>query len=155
MIEYADSSVCLRGSILRYFGDAAARERCEACANCRPGALDGYERDLVRKVLSGIARAGERYGDRRIVDMLLGETADLASPLAGLSTTGLLRHESAEAVREWIELAINEGLIVRSPDRFRTLALTPRGREVMRGSITDVRIRRPQHSLERLIAARR
>src|SRR6185436_19773820 len=36
MIAYADSSACLRAGILRYFGDAAARERCDACGNCRP-----------------------------------------------------------------------------------------------------------------------
>ena len=36
MIQYAQQGGCLRGAILRYFGDPAARERCEACSNCRP-----------------------------------------------------------------------------------------------------------------------
>jgi ATP-dependent DNA helicase RecQ len=35
VIEYAGTSACLRGTILRYFGDPAAPERCSACANCR------------------------------------------------------------------------------------------------------------------------
>ena len=139
MIEYADSAACLRGAILRYFGDGAARDRCEACGNCRPGALDAYELDLVRKLLSGIARAGERYGDKRIVAMLRGDTADLPPRLSGLSTTGLLRQEPPDALRDWIDLGVGERLIVRSPDRYRTLSLTPRGRDVMRGTITDIR----------------
>ena len=36
MIEYAGTDRCLRAAILRYFGDAAARERCESCGNCKP-----------------------------------------------------------------------------------------------------------------------
>jgi ATP-dependent DNA helicase RecQ len=36
MIEYADAVDCLRGRILRYFGDPAARATCPACSNCSP-----------------------------------------------------------------------------------------------------------------------
>jgi superfamily II DNA helicase RecQ len=39
MVGYADTRVCLRATILRYFGDAAVRERCDSCGNCRPGPL--------------------------------------------------------------------------------------------------------------------
>jgi ATP-dependent DNA helicase RecQ len=143
MIEYADASACLRATILRYFGDPAARERCDACGNCRPGAIDTYEREVVRKILSGIARAGERYGRHRIVAMLLGETADLPPALTGLSTTGVLRHETSNAVRQWIDASIAAGLILVSKDQYRTLSLSPRGREAMQGRHQDFEIRRP------------
>ena len=89
MIEYAGSSACFRAIILQYFGDPAARERCESCGNCAPHALDGYERELVRKILSGIARAGERYGRRRIASMLVGDTRGLPSALTRTSTRDL------------------------------------------------------------------
>ena len=62
MIEYADAHGCLRATILRYFGDSGARERCETCGNCQPDAIDAYERELVRKILSGI---GTRRGALR------------------------------------------------------------------------------------------
>jgi ATP-dependent DNA helicase RecQ len=76
MIEYATTRRCLRAAILSYFGDPAVRDSCTSCANCQPqGRLDAYDRDLLRKILSGIARAGERYGRRKIVAMLVGETA--------------------------------------------------------------------------------
>ena len=143
MIEYADTSACLRGTILRYFGDDAARERCDACGNCRPGAIDAYERELVRKILSGIARAGERYGRHRIVAMLLGETGELPPALTSLSTTGLLRHETPDALRAWIDASIAAGLVVVSKDQYRTLSLTERGRDAMRARCQDFEIRRP------------
>jgi ATP-dependent DNA helicase RecQ len=38
MIAYAETSRCLRATILDYFGDPAVREHCGACDNCRPPA---------------------------------------------------------------------------------------------------------------------
>jgi len=143
MIDYADTTACLRATILQYFGEPAARERCDACGNCRPDALDAYERELVRKIFSGIARAGERYGRRRIVAMLLGETDDLPPALGRLSTTGLLRHETPDALRDWIEASITAGLVVASKDQYRTLSLTERGRDAMLGRLQNLELRRP------------
>jgi ATP-dependent DNA helicase RecQ len=143
MIEYADSTACLRGGILRYFGDPAARDRCDACGSCRPGAIDRYERECVQTILSGIARAGERYGRYRIVAMLAGDTGNLPPALTGLPTTGSLRHESTDAIRGWIDASIAAGLIVVSTDQYRTLRLTDRGREAMQGRLQDLGVRRP------------
>jgi ATP-dependent DNA helicase RecQ len=143
MIDYADSSACLRRTILQYFGDPAARDRCDACGNCRPGAIDAYEHELVRRVLSGIVDAGERYGRHRIVAMLLGESGDLPPALTKLSTAGVLRHETSTVVHRWIDAAIAAGLIVVSNDQYRTLSLTPGGREAMHGRLQDLQIRRP------------
>jgi len=143
MIEYADSSVCLRAGILRYFGDAAAGERCDACGNCRPGAIDRYERECVQTILTGIARAGERYGRYRIVAMLVGDTGSLPPALTGLSTTGALRHESSDAIRGWLDASIAAGLVAVSTDQYRTLSLTDRGRDAMSGRLPDLGVRRP------------
>jgi ATP-dependent DNA helicase RecQ len=37
MIAYAETTDCLRATILRYFGDPAVREPCGACGNCVRG----------------------------------------------------------------------------------------------------------------------
>jgi ATP-dependent DNA helicase RecQ len=142
MVDYADTRTCLRATILRYFGDPEVREPCGACANCCPGALDHYERELVRKILAGIARAGERYGRNRIVAMLLGDTGDLPPALSRLSTTGLLRHETGPGLHGWIDACVTASLVVVSKDQYRTLSLTPEGREVMRGA-RDLKLSRP------------
>jgi ATP-dependent DNA helicase RecQ len=144
MIGYADASGCLRATILEYFGEAAVRERCDACGNCRPGAIDAYERDLVRKILSGIARAGQRYGRHRIIAMLIGDTGDLPPGLTTLSTTGLLREETADGLRGWIEAAIAAGLVSVSKDQYRTLGVTEQGRAMLRGQTVDLQITRPR-----------
>jgi ATP-dependent DNA helicase RecQ len=144
MVEYAETSSCLRATILRYFGDPEVREPCASCGNCRPGATDAYDRELVRKVLAGIARAGAHYGRHRIVHMLLGETADLPPALTRLSTFALLRHETSESLNAWIDACVAASLVVVSKDQYRTLSLTPDGRGVMRGERAHFAIARPR-----------
>jgi ATP-dependent DNA helicase RecQ len=148
MVAYADATGCLRATILRYFGDPAAREPCGACGNCdRRTPLDAAARELVRIILSGIARAGERYGRRKIVAMLVGAVEDMPESLARLSTSGLLRGERPRTVEQWIDAACGAGLIRVSDDQYRTLSLTPLGREVMTGHAEDVWISPPLVSL--------
>jgi ATP-dependent DNA helicase RecQ len=139
MVAYADAAGCLRSTLLRYFGDPAAPAVCGSCGNCaRRTALDAGSRLLVRKILSGIARAGERYGRRRIAAMLVGAVDDLPPPLTRLSTTGLLAGENERTVERWIDAACGAGLVSASRDEYRTLALTPLGRDVMAGRVEDV-----------------
>jgi ATP-dependent DNA helicase RecQ len=88
LIAYAETSGCLRATILRYFGDRAAQDPCGACRNCRPaGALAPQDRGVLRAVLSGILQAGERYGRRRIAAMLVGDVAELPASLCRLPMT--------------------------------------------------------------------
>jgi ATP-dependent DNA helicase RecQ len=146
MIAYAESGGCLRGTILQYFGDPGAGDRCPACGNCQPNALDAHDHDVLRKILAGIVRAGERYGRRQIVAMLVGNTSELSSTLASLATTGLLRHEQPEMLQRWVDAAVDAGLVAITADKYRTLSLTARGREVMTGRIAKVDMRAPLRS---------
>ena len=94
--------------------------------------LDETARLLIRKILSGIARAGERYGRRKIVAMLTGHIDDLPEPLTRLSTTGLLSGEPPATVERWIDSASGAGLIQVSSDEYRTLSLTSLGRDLLK-----------------------
>jgi ATP-dependent DNA helicase RecQ len=155
MIAYAETRQCLRATILRYFGDRACQEPCRSCGNCVPhGSIDAHDRELVRKILSGIARAGEHYGRRKIAAMLIGDTGELPPSLTTLSTTGLLRHERSETIERWIDAGVAAGLITVSKDQYRTLGLTAHGRDVMSGRVEHVQIAAP-HRSSNLSAPRR
>jgi ATP-dependent DNA helicase RecQ len=144
MVAYADASGCLRATVLRYFGDPSAHEPCGACGNCdRRTTLGAADLDLVRTILSGIAKAGERYGRRKIVAMLVGSVEDLPEPLARLSAAGILRAERPRTIEHWIDAAGGAGLIRTSDDQYRTLSLTALGREVMDGRAGDVSMAPP------------
>ena len=151
MVAYARAPGCLRATILRYFGERSVRERCGSCSTCdRRTPLDAAECILVRKILSGIARAGERFGRRRIMAMLIGELDDLPDSLTALSTTGLLKDEDPGTIGKWMDAACASGMVKCSDDKYRTLSLTPLGRDMMTGRLDDVRMIVPATRLDRL-----
>jgi len=144
IVAYAGTAACLRATILRYFGDPTAREPCGACGNCDcRELLDEADRLLVRKILSGIARAPIPYGRRKIASMLTGRLDGLPEPLTRLSTTGLLRSHEPRLIERWIDSGCAAGLIAASADKYRTLTLTVIGRDVMAGRIEQVRMKAP------------
>ena len=74
MYEYGKSTDCLRGRILRYFGEKG-KERCENCSNCLSNHV---KRDVtvdVQKLLSCIRRSGEIYGGAVVISVLRGITS--------------------------------------------------------------------------------
>ena len=84
MVAYADSSGCYRATILGYFGERDAPRACGGCGNCeRRRALSGEELLRLRKILSGVARGGQRWGRRRIAAMLTGKLEGLAGVADG------------------------------------------------------------------------
>ena len=141
MIAYADTTGCLRAALLGYFGETGFAARCGACGNCRRRRPLSAEETLhVRKILSGVARGGERWGKRKIAAMLAGSLEGLPESLTELSTTGLLKDETPAAIEEWIEAAVGAGLLAATDDPYRTLSLTRAGREVMAGRATEVEL---------------
>ncbi len=150
MVAYATTAACLRATILRYFGDPAAVEPCGTCSNChRRVVLDAGELELVRKILSGIARSGQRFGRRKVTAMLVGQVDELPDVLRSLSTTGLLANERPQDIEQWIDAARGAGLVAESPDQYRTLSLTTLGREVMAGRVREVTMSPPLRQSER------
>ena len=145
MISYADSTGCYRATLLGYFGEQDVAPRCAACGNCRRRRpLEPQQLLMLRKILSGVARGGQRWGKRKIAAMLTGRLEGLPETLAGLSTTGLLSGEKPKAVEEWIEAAIGAGLLAATDDSYRTLSLTSPGRAVMAGRVAEVELTLPE-----------
>lgn len=145
MVAYADSSGCLRATLLRYFGEPGVREFCGTCGACQSRRmLDAEQLLVLRKVLSGVARGGERWGRKKIAAMLAGRTEELPPSLTSLSTTGILSGLGTAAAESWLEAATGAGLLAASDDVYRTLSLTPRGRDVMAGRTTEIFLALPE-----------
>ena len=145
MIAYADTASCYRATILSYFGERDAAPACGRCGNCvRRRALGEDELLRLRKILSGVARGGERWGKRKIVAMLTGSLEGLPESLTTLSTTGILAGESPRSVEGWIDAALGGGLLAATEDAYRTLSLTRAGRDAMAGRTTQVSLTPPE-----------
>ncbi len=145
MIAYADSAGCYRATILGYFGERDTPAECGFCGNCaRRRELSEDDLVRLRKILSGVARGGERWGKRRIVAMLTGDLEGLPEPLTRLSTTGILAGDGARVVGDWVDAAQGGGLLSATRDAYRTLSLTRAGRDVMAGRTTRVALTLPE-----------
>ena len=77
-------------------------------------ALTSEQLLLVRKILSGVARAGERWGRRKIAAMLTGKTDELPEALVSLSTTGLLGEHDPKLIEKWIDALLGSGSLISS-----------------------------------------
>jgi len=156
MIAYADGTACLRATLLSYFGERDVAPRCAACGNCerrRPLPAEGLL--FLRKILSGVARGGQRWGKRKIAAMLVGDLEGLPDSLTGLSTMGLLRGESPKKIGDWMDAAVGAGILRASEDIYRTLSLTRHGRDVMAGRASEVELTLPERGRGRRARAPR
>lgn len=106
MTQYAVSPICRRSLILSYFGEKAnLSERCGGCDNCggafaaapsraEQTTIDSPEgREVIQKVLSGVARTKGRFGKSVVAQMLAGSDSERMTRggLNRLSTYGILR----------------------------------------------------------------
>lgn len=104
MMFYCTTSDCLRGYMLRYFGDEYSTP-CEKCSNC----LTEFETaDITieaQKILSCIIRTGQNYGVKMITDVLRGVTSERIqkAKLDRQSTFGIMKDVKATEIKYIIE----------------------------------------------------
>lgn len=134
MTFYCHSRECLRGYILRYFGENPP-PYCGSCQNC----LQHYEQaDITidaQKILSLVKRSGERFGVKLIVDTLRGSKGERIRRLQldEQTTYGLMRDTSETRLREMIQFLVMEGFLQVSGEEYPVLRLGPQARQVLFG----------------------
>ena len=120
-------------------GRRTGRSGCAACDVC----LDELEHAaapvvLARKILSCVARVGQRFGATHVASVLRGHASDqvIARGHEKLSTFGLLPHASVTEIRGYIEQLTGLGLLRQAGDEYPVLALTPKGLELLKDATT-------------------
>jgi ATP-dependent DNA helicase RecQ len=133
--RYASSVGCRHRHLVSYFGDKYERDDCGACDYCL-GELESVAGavDTARKVLSCVARVGQRFGAAHVANVLCGsENEQVVSRRHNeLSTFGLLKDGSVSEVRGYVEQLIAQGFLRQTDDAFPVVALTNEGVELLR-----------------------
>jgi ATP-dependent DNA helicase RecQ len=152
MERYAARVGCRHRHIVKYFGQPYGRDRCDACDYCL-GELEPVSDPVVlaRKVLSCVARVGQRFGASYVTNVLRGSDSEQVSHRghSTLSTFGLLRDCSGDEIRGYIDQLLAHGLLQQTDDAFPVLQLTAGGAELMRTGVAPddfslSRLRRPE-----------
>jgi ATP-dependent DNA helicase RecQ len=130
MERYAASVGCRHRHLMAYFGETDTRDDCGACDYC----LDELEAIpdsvmLARKILSCVARVGQRFGAMHVTNVLRGSENDQVAARRHdqLSTFGLLKEASVPEVRGYIEQLTANGLLRQTDGEYPVLELTAAG----------------------------
>jgi ATP-dependent DNA helicase RecQ len=136
MRRFATPGRCRHRALAEYFGQDYELPDCGACDVCL-GECEALEDATVeaQKILSCIARVGQRFGMGHVIDVLRGAESDriLALRHHQLSTYGLLRETPKAHLARRIHELLDLELIARRGEEFPVLTLTERSAAVLRG----------------------
>lgn len=142
---------CRHKMLSEYFGQSYANPNCAACDVCL-NEVEGLADATVtaQKILSCVARAGERFGAEHIVDVLLGANTERVRRWNHdkLSTHGLMKGTERKSLTNMIYQLIDAGLLERSTDERPVLKLNAASWEVMRGQ-RQVRLVQAKEKLQK------
>ena len=134
MVAYGESSVCRRRVLLAYFGEILRGEYCGNCDNClRPAASEDRTSDAY-KFLFCVAKTGQRFGIRQVVDVLRGANTQKIRDYHHdrLPIYGLGKELSTD---EWLRIGralLHQGLLSETNDGYPVLRLNPLSWEVLK-----------------------
>lgn len=134
MTFYCTTSDCLRGFILKYFGERA-KVSCANCSNCN---MNFEEYDVTvdaQKILSCVFRLSQRrlsFGAAMTADILKGSKSAKITKfgLETLSTYGIMKDAATVKIRRMIDVLEDNGYIKRVGEHS-VLALTKKAGEIL------------------------
>jgi len=136
MRRYAQAARCRHAALSEYFGQAYGTEPCGACDVCL-GETESLADATVtaQKIISCVARVGERFGVRHVCEVLRGAKTEgiLRHGHDRLSTFGLLATLDQRAAENLTHQLLDQGLLGRSGGDRPVVMLNERSWEVLRG----------------------
>lgn len=132
IINYVNTTKCLRAFILEYFGQDYEGP-CDFCSNC----LDDIKKEDktidAQKILSCIYRLEQRYGISTVVDCLKGSKNKNSTEkgLKNISTYGIMKDKSSDEIKDLIGILIADGYIKVVGLDYPILALTEKSKDIL------------------------
>ncbi|MFC0217984.1 ATP-dependent DNA helicase RecQ [Pseudochelatococcus lubricantis] len=133
MIELCETATCRRQALLAYFGEAS--EPCGGCDLCR-GGVSLYDATIdAQKVLSAIARTGQRFGAAHIADILTGTENEAVSRLGHdkLKTFGVGADKGKRTWLTIIRQLFATGAVGETGEAYSGYRLTQKGEDILFG----------------------
>ncbi len=138
VVAYAAGHVCRRRALLAYFGETYPDDTCGNCDVCLTPRQTVDRTREAQMLLSAVARTGERFGLRHVIDVLRGANTEkiLSWRHHELSVYGIGAEQPATA---WLDLGralLQDGALAETHaggGLYPVVQLTPRSWEVLRG----------------------
>ena len=135
MIDYCRTTQCLRGFMLRYFGESPHESNCQSCTNCTTTVEQVDITVPAQKILACVYRMGQRYGLTKVAEVLKGsQKADIKGTyLADLPTYGLMKDIPEAQIKRYISALVVEGYLKMVGQDYPILNLTSKAKPVLKG----------------------
>src|SRR5947209_5170819 len=134
MVAYSESSVCRRRVLLGYFGETLRGDNCGNCDNCQSKSTIEDRTSDARKFLYTIAKTGQRFGFRHIIDVLRGANNQKIRDYHHdqLPIYGIGKDQSADEWQRIGRALIHQGLLTETTDGYPVLRLNELSMEILR-----------------------
>jgi ATP-dependent DNA helicase RecQ len=133
LVALCEAPRCRRQTLLAYFGERT--EPCGNCDLCIDGVMSFDGTIEAQKLLSAIARTGERFGTEHLINLLVGEETDGIRRFGHerLKTFGVGRDRSKTEWRSLLRQIYAAGLVSLDLSEYGRWIITERGDQVLRG----------------------
>ncbi|NBC87006.1 MAG: DNA helicase RecQ [Bacteroidetes bacterium] len=136
LFGYCETTDCRRRVILNYFGENDLPKNCGNCDNCLRTVDTWGGTVAAQKVLSCIARTGQRFGASHVTDVLRGADTEKVRKFGhqNVSTYGIGADRSKRAWRSIIRQLVAKGMVQVDVTGYGSLKLDESCRAVLRGN---------------------
>jgi ATP-dependent DNA helicase RecQ len=135
MERYAASVGCRHRRLVGYFGEAFDKDDCGACDYCL-GELEQVADSVTvaRKILSCVARVGQRFGAAHVSNVLRGSESDQVRSRGHheLSVFGLMKEATIDELRGYIDQLLAHGLLQQSGEEYPILQISAEGHALLK-----------------------
>jgi ATP-dependent DNA helicase RecQ len=155
--RYAASVGCRHKRLVGYFGEAFTKDDCGACDYCL-GELETVADavTVARKILSTVARVGQRFGAAHVTNVLRGSDSEQVRSRGHheLSVFGLMQDATIDELRGYIDQLLAHGLLQQGGDEYPILQITADGLALLKDAgaspeLSLARQKRPDRRLQK------
>ncbi len=147
MQRVVNRAACRHRSLSEYFGQPYAQENCGACDFCLQELEPVPDAHVIaQKILSAVARTGQRFGSSYVIDVLRGSknAKVIERGHERLPTFGLLAQLTVPQIGNYIDQLIDNGDLQRSDGEYPVLQLTAGSVEIMKSQREAVLVAQKQ-----------
>ena len=153
--RYAASVGCRHKRLVSYFGETFTKDDCGACDYCL-GELEPVVDAIAvaRKILSCVARVGQRFGAAHVTNVLRGSDSEQVRSRGHhqLSVFGLMKDATIDELRGYVDQLLAHGLLQQAGDEYPILQITSDGLALLKdaGAVPDLTLARQKRPDRRL-----
>ena len=135
MASFAEAHKCRRQMLMQYFNEDHPGQ-CNSCDYCLGNYVPFDGTIPAQMVLSAVARLGERFGIKMIIDFLRGSESQKITPeMRNIKTYGIGKDHTIDEWHDLIGQLINMKILELSGEQYPVLKLNGLSKEVLKGTL--------------------